>query len=333
MKTYSCFLSVVLVVRNSEALLRPMLAEVGQLVEPLVQDYEIVVVDNASTDASVEVLKDLTKENGLPNLQIYALTKEVDTDTASWVGLENALGDLVVVLDPFRDSIRLLPTMLDSSASGRDVVFAKNTIQEQNGLMYNLCQSLFNVLYRWASGLNLAAEAPQYRIVSRRVINYILQHSMPALAYKYLPATGGFSKQYIQYEFVADTKKEKNLFDSIERGIKLLVSTTRGPMRIVTGLSLFGAISNLCYSVYVLGVAFFKTNIAPGWVTLSLQQSGMFFLISMVLLVLGEYILHMSSLTNEAPPYYVGQEFTSAVVRRRKKLNIEVVGQPEQTQK
>jgi hypothetical protein len=105
----------------------------------------------------------------------------------------------------------------------------------------------------------------------------------------------------------------------------LLVSTTRAPMRLVTSLSLFGAATNLVYSVYVVAVGFLKVDVAPGWVSMSLQQSGMFFLISLVLLVLGEYILHMANLSNEGPLYHVGQEFTSAHMTRREKLNIEEV--------
>lgn len=115
----------------------------------------------------------------------------------------------------------------------------------------------------------------------------------------------------------------------MDRGLRLLVSTTRAPMRIVTSLALFGAVANLVYSVYVVLVGLLKADVAPGWVSLSLQQSGMFFLISMVLLVLGEYILHMASLSNEGPPYHVGQEFTSAHMSRREKLNIEEVGGEE----
>lgn len=94
-------------------------------------------------------------------------------------------------------------------------------------------------------------------------------------------------------------------------------------MRLVTTLSLFGALVNLFYSTYVIAVALLKPDVAPGWVTLSLQQSGMFFLISLVLLILGEYILHTASLSNEGPRYHVAQEFTSAVITRREKLNIE----------
>ena len=96
-------------------------------------------------------------------------------------------------------------------------------------------------------------------------------------------------------------------------------------MRIVTSLSLFGAAANLLYSAYIVAIGIFKADVAPGWVSLSLQQSGMFFLISMVLLVLGEYILHMTRLNNEGPLYHVAQEFTSVRMTRREKLNVEDV--------
>jgi hypothetical protein len=105
--------------------------------------------------------------------------------------------------------------------------------------------------------------------------------------------------------------------------MRLLVSTTQVPMRLVTLLSLFGAGANVVYSLYVIAIYLFKEDVTPGWTTLSLQQSGMFFLISLVLLVLGEYILHMAYLSNEGPRYDVAQEFTSAVISRREKLNVE----------
>ncbi|MEI7973005.1 MAG: hypothetical protein WCH11_01410, partial [Bdellovibrio sp.] len=63
----------------------------------------------------------------------------------------------------------------------------------------------------------------------------------------------------------------------------------------------------------------------PGWMSLSLQQSGMFFLISLVLLVLGEYVLQVASLSKEDPVYHVGQEFTSTRITRKEKLNIQEV--------
>ncbi len=317
------FLSVVLVVRNQADQLEELLVSAIATIAPLVSDFELIVVDNASGDHSIAVLKRLTAEGGLPNLQVYALTKEVDTDTASWAGLENALGDYVAVADPAIDDIAFLPPMLEKAANGADVVFAVNERKPEQSLVYLSARALFNTLYKWFNHIDLARDAPQFRVLSKRVVNFILQHPQPARAYRHLPATGGFAKANMTYSSAPQASRQKRLGESIDRGMRLLVSTTRGPMRLVTVLSLFGAVSNLVYSGYVIAVALLKEDVAPGWVTLSLQQSGMFLLISVVLLVLGEYILQMASLSNEGPPYHVAQEFTSARMTHREKLNVE----------
>lgn len=325
MAFYPVFLSVVFVVRNQSTQLRDILRTASQQVAAYASDYELIIVDNASDDESVSVLKSLTAQQGLPNLQVYALTKEVSSDTAAWVGLENALGDFVAVIDPLSDDISFLPQMLDKAFSGADVVFANNLQKPRQSVPYRLANSAFHALYKSFNGIHLAKEAPSYRVLSKRVINFILQHPQPSVTYRHLPATGGFARVNMEYSAAPIAGKVKRLGESIDRGMRLLVSTTQAPMRLVTTLSLFGAVANLVYSIYVVAIGIFKADVAPGWVSLSLQQSGMFFLISLVLLVLGEYILHMASLSNEGPLYHVGQEFTSARMTRKEKLNIETV--------
>jgi hypothetical protein len=320
---YPIFLSVVLVLRNESTTLESVLTEIAAPLANLVNDYEVIIIDNASEDDSISMLKKITNKGGLANLQVYALTKEVDSDTASWVGLENALGDFVAVIDPAADSIDLLPKLLEKALEGVDVVFASNQQKHHQGWAYFICYSIFNNVYQRFTGINLASEAPSYRVLSKSVVNFILQHPMPSLTYRHLPATGGFTKVNLVYSANTRSSNPKRLGDSIDRGMSLLVSTTRAPMRLVTVLSLFGAGSNFIYSFYVILVALLKTDVAPGWVTMSLQQSGMFFLISLVLWMLGEYILHMSRLSNEGPTFHVAQEFSSFVMTRFDKLNIE----------
>ena len=324
-KFFPVFLSVVYVVRNQEHQLESILQVASAQLSTLVSDYELIIIDNASDDGSVIALKNLTGPSGYPNLQVYALTKEVDADTAFWVGLENALGDFVVAIDPLLDDIGFLPEMLDKAVIGADVVFANNLQKPRQSISYRAAYSVFNFLYKSFNGIQLAKEAPQYRLLSKRIINFILQHSQPALTYRHLPATGGFARINMEYSSKHHSRNTKKLVGSIDRGMRLLVSTTQTPMRLVTSLTLFGAATNLIYSCYVVAIGLFKADVAPGWVSISLQQSGMFFLISLVLLVLGEYILNMASLSNEGPLYHVGQEFMSARIIRREKLNIEVV--------
>lgn len=325
MDFFPCFLSVVFVVRNRSQETERVLRDLASVIAPIVSDYELIVVDNASDDDSICVLKRLTEETGLANLQVYALTKEVDADTASWVGLENALGDFVAVIDPLSDDIQFIPKMLEHALSGADVVFANNARKPKQSLAYRWANSIFHNLYSHFNGVHLATEAPQYRILSKRVINFILQHPQPAISYRHLPATGGFAKAHLSYSSEPKCSEPKRLGESIDRGMRLLVSTTRAPMRLVTSLSLFGAVANLLYCFYIVAVGVLKTNVAPGWISFSLQQSGMFFLISLVLLVLGEYILNMASLSNEGPLYHVAQEFNSSRITRLQKLNIEEV--------
>ncbi|TLP74710.1 glycosyltransferase [Pseudomonas nitroreducens] len=323
MAFFPCFLSVVYVVRNQSDDLETILTDAAAVIAPIVSCYELIVVDNSSEDDSISTLKRLAGEQGLANLQVYALTKEVDADTASWVGMENALGDFVAVIDPLIDDIAFIPEMLDRAVGGADVVFANNARKPTQSLAYRAAYAAFNGLYNAFSGVHLAKDAPQYRMLSKRVINFILQHPQPAVSYRHLPATGGFSRAYLTYSATPKAARQKRLGDSIDRGMRLLVSTTRAPMRLVTYLSMFGAGANLVYSIYVVAIGIFKSNVAPGWVSFSLQQSGMFFLISLVLLVLGEYILHMASLSNEGPAYHVAQEFTSARMTRLERLNVE----------
>jgi hypothetical protein len=325
MSPFPIFLSVVYVVRNQQERLACIIQNASEQLASLVADYELIIVDNASNDESINTLKNLTGQSGYPNLQVYGLTQEVDSDTASWVGLESALGDFVAVIDPLLDDIGFLPTMLEKAVMGTDVVFANNLQKPRQSFAYRMAYSVFNILYKSFNGIHLDNEAPPYRLLSKRVVNFILQHPQPAITYRHLPASGGFARINMEYSAQPLSTYIKKLGESTNRGMRLIVSTTQAPMRLVTSLSLFGAAANLIYSLYVVVIGLFKTDVAPGWVSISLQQSGMFFLISLVLLVLGEYILQMARLSNEGPLYHVAQEFTSARMVSREKLNIEDV--------
>jgi len=322
------FLTVVCVVRNQANRLEELAREVAQGIGPLVRDYDLVFIDNGSDDHSVAELKRITDAGGIENVQVYALAKEVDSDVAALVGLENALGDFAVVLDPISDSIPFLHQMLSQAVMGADVVFARNTARSPQTLTYSMASFLFNCMYKWFAGVHLINEAPKYRMLSRKVVNFILQHPRASLVYRQLPATAGFVKVNLTYSKVSSYLPRKRLCASLDRGVQMLVSSTRAPMRLVTGMSLFGAYANVLYSLYVVCIALFKEDVAPGWVSMSLQQSGMFFLISLVLLVLGEYLLSVVSLSGEGPGFRVAQEFKSSRMSRQEHLNVSAMSVP-----
>lgn len=331
MVRFPVFLSIVFVLRNRETDLKPILENAVSNASSIVTEFEIVVVDNGSDDSSVGTLRELTREGGVPNVQVLALTEELDADTAAWVGLENALGDFVAVVDPLTEEVSFLATMLEPAVRGADVVFAYNLSKPLQSFAYRTGSFLFNYLYKLVGGVHLSRDMPQYRLLSKRLTNFILQHPTPLATYRRLPTSSTFSRVNLEYTAAPVRQEKKRLGASIDRGMRLLVSTTKAPMRIVTTLSLFGAVANLLYSAYVVVTYLVKPDVAAGWASLSLQQSGMFFLLSLVLLVLGEYILNMSSLANEGPGYHVGQEFSSEKMYAKHKLNVEETSGPEVT--
>jgi len=290
-----------------------------------VRDHEIIIIDNASNDNSVKVLKELSGSDGIPNLQVYALTNEVDKDIAIMLGLENSLGDFALIIDHETDNISIINGILVSLKDEVDVVFVRNKKNKSCGYLYSISSYIFNSIFRFFNGINLPVSIIGCQLLSRKVVNFILQDSHPELAYRYLPVTAGFSRKDLEYSVQPLTKrKKKKLFTSIERGIRLLVSTTQLPIRIVTLLSIFGALINLLYSIYVVIIAFVKEDVAEGWVSLSMQNSGMFFIFSIAIFFLSEYVLHMVRLGDKKPSYYIAQEFNSVHMTYREKLNIEI---------
>lgn len=323
MAYFPVFLSVVLIIRNESPRIKDILSKAGEKISEIVADYELIVVDNASTDDSAQALQQLCSDGGLPNLQVYSLIKEVDRDTAAWVGVENALGDFVSVFDPLQDDLKILPKMLEHAVRGVDVVFANNLTKIPQGLIYKTAYAGFDRLYKYFNGIHLSKEVPLCRLLSRTVVNFVLRHPSPELSYRLLPATGGFSKFNLDYTAPVEITEKKSVREALNRGVRLLVSTSRVPMRLITSLCLFGSIANVIYSIYVLLVSLFRDDIAPGWASLSLQQSGMFFLVSLVLLILSEYIMYMVSLSSGGPTYHIAKEFTSTKITRQEKLNVE----------
>ena len=318
------FLSVVVVLRDDAPRLLPMLHRLSEQLSNLVNDYELIMVDNMSTDGTMRVLEELTKPGGMPNLQCYVLTKEVDFDTASWAGVSSALGDFVAVVELDLAETSVIADMVARALEGTEVVLARNTASASAVTAYSIARRLFVRGCRRLIGVDFANDAPRSRLLSRGVVNHLQQYNVPTIMYRALPAKSGFTKSTVLFSQPRTAAtRSTDLWGAFDRGVQLLVTSTSAPMRLVGMLSLFGAAANLLYSLYVIAVALTRDNVAPGWVTLSLQQSGMFFLLSLVLFVLGEYVLNIPLLHAGTPKWHIAREFASATITRKERLNIQ----------
>lgn len=319
-------LSVVMVVDGWSERAAEVAAAVARDVDSLVSDYEIILVDNGSSAASIADYRAMTQSAGLPNVQVYRLLHPVQPETAAWAGVENSLGDFVLVYDPFHESLEHLQTALDAATAGRDVVLFVNDMPHRESVARRGLRRLFGATFRALGGVNLPVEASQFRLISKRVVSYLLQQPRPAARYRAMPATAGFSTEIIRYRAPREVVRHVSLRSQARRALNLLVSNTTALLRITSTLGLAGAMLNVLYSIYVIVVAFTRPHVAAGWTTLSLQQSGMFFLLSLIIFVLTEYAIDHLRSSRSGTPYFLVDEMTSAVLTRRQRLNVETQG-------
>lgn len=325
LEKYPLLLSVVMVVDGWIDEVPAIAADVSARIASLVTDYEIIFVDSASGGNADAIYRQITSTEALPNIQVYKLLQQVDYEVAAWAGVENSLGDFVVVFDPFSETLDPLREALAHTIDEKlDVALIVNDMPERSSLAASALRPAFLTLFRWINGMNLAIEASQYRLISKRVIAYLLQQPRPASQYRTLPMRAGFPKRIFRYSAKRRPRARPGLGDDMRRAFRILMSSSTAPARVASFLSLAGAFLNILYSIYVVVLAFTRSDLEPGWVTLSLQQSGMFFLFSLLAFVLTEYLIDTIRGGRIGTSYFVVEELNSPVLTRRDKLNVDV---------
>lgn len=323
---HQILLSVVMVVQGWSAQADEIVHDVARQIDPLVSDYEIILVDNGSTEGSAAHYRSITQAEGQPNVQVFRLLGEVQQEVAAWAGVENSLGDYVLVFDPFHESLEPLPEALEAIAKGREIVLLVNTAPHRENVTRRVLRRGYGRLFRALGGIDLPVEASQFRLMSKRVVSFLLQQPRPAARYRTSPAVAGFATAVIRYAAPRQRGARNSLGRQMRHALSLLVSNTTALLRVTSTLGLLGAVLNMLYSVYVVMIALTRPHVAAGWTTLSLQQSGMFFLYSLIIFVLTEYAIDHLRNARTGTAYFLIDEMTSAVLTRRERLNVETQG-------
>lgn len=321
----NAFLSLVVINQNEEESLLETVDDLFEQLNSITTQFELIIVDNCSSDSSVKILEEISLNDKYKNIQIYALSHSVDMQTAAFAGIENALGDFVCIYNQIPTDQKLMRDLFNNAVNGNDYVYIGSVTQEKGNFPYRALRGLFRLIYRAINRKSIHRNDPPFKVLSKNLINYILRHQEPLIKYKFLNPESIFSSKELSYNAKIISSERKNFYKGIDEGFQLLVSSAEIPMRIVTSLSLLGAIFSIFYSLYVLYVSFTNNNIADGWASISLQLSLMFFLISCVLIILGEYVLKTTRLSNYEPHYLVSKEFTSQTRDVQETLNVESI--------
>jgi polyisoprenyl-phosphate glycosyltransferase len=191
--------SVVLSFRNEAETIRPMIKRLDAALSGEHAEYEIIYVNDASTDASLSVLLDERSRN--PRVKVLNLSRRFGVAEGVLAGMAAVNGDIVVYMDAdLQDPPELIPVMLAKWRAGADVV---HTIRTKRHGEHPLKMWATRMGYRaiqFGSTVELPVNAGDFKLLSRHVAEHLLtlRESDPYL--RGLIAWIGFNQTFIAYE-------------------------------------------------------------------------------------------------------------------------------------
>ena len=315
------FVSVVAPVRDGGGRIGPFLDDVARLLARHFELWEIVLVDDGSRDATVlEVEERLEK---IPNVRLLRLSRPFGVETAILAGLEAAIGDFVVVMRPAHDPPQEIPAMVERAVGGADIVAGVLPDDVPDFWFARVGSRLFHAYAGRVLGVEAPRRGTDFRVLSRRAVNALVRIKDRLRHFRMHGALVGFATEEHPYRPLPDAPRTRTLAERAALAVGVVVAGTTHPLRLVSLGGLFAAGLNVAYAIYVIVVYIVKEDVAPGWATLSLTSSAMFFLLFLALAVLSEYVGRILLEIRTAPQYWILEERVSNVMdARRERENV-----------
>ena len=323
MKRSEIFLSVVVRLRDAAGFIGPALQRLIGVMEENFGFYEILLVDDASSDDTRTIVGDIQRQ--ARNIQLYILAQRRGDNIAVTAGLDHAIGDMIVILDLKVDPPELIPAMVDRAVKGTEIVYGLPRERLAGTGIYN---RLFGWLIYAMSRINqvdVPLAVSGYRLISRTVLNFMLEAPDRHRTLMLLPAISGYPHATIEYDRLISHQKGRRTRkrQAFIKALDLVFSTSARPfLRVSTLMSLGISLVSFLYAILVVVIAIFKEEVTPGWVSLSLQISGLFFLTCIVLALLSEYLLQVLEVTKGGPRYYIAYQTHSSTLSLASALNV-----------
>lgn len=300
----SCVIPAFNEARNLGAVLPQILATLASMSEHI----ELIVVDDGSGDDSADVMHSLCAAHS--EVVYLKLSRNFGKEAALMAGLDASRGDVVILMDADgQHPVTLLPQMLEKWRQGADVVYAvRQSRDDQSGLQISLT-GLFYKLVNLGNRVKIPANAGDFRLMDRAVVEALKRLPERNRFMKGLYAWVGFNSTAIDYQPLprADGRSNFGLRGSFSLALTGMLAFSIAPLRALTLIGLVLSALALGYGAWVV-VEYFFTGIAvPGYATIVV---GMMFFSGIQLLsigVLAEYVGRIYEEVKQRPSYLISE--------------------------
>jgi dolichol-phosphate mannosyltransferase len=298
-------ISLVIPIFNEEKLIDELVKRTISSLESIIPDYEVIFVDDGSTDQSLNKILVWQQKNR--KIKVLSLSKNFGHQAAYTAGLEHAKVELVAMMDgDLQDPPELLSEMYRKIKDEDFDIVSGKKIGRKGKKGRNLYAFLFHLFFKHIGEIKNMENSGNYSMMKREAVNALL---MMKEKVRYLPGLRtfiGFRQGYV--EFVREDRFKGNPKMSIRKLFILaadaIFSFSRFPIRFCLILGTIGTLVFMGAGIYVLIAKAYGFAVI-GW---SSTLLSIYFLGSIQLVfmgILGEYVYRSYKESQNRPIYFV----------------------------
>ncbi len=312
-------ISLVVPAFNEESLLEQFIKTVFALIAGLPYRFEIIFVDDGSTDDTWPVIHNLKDER----IKGIRFSRNFGKEAAIHAGLTASEGDAAIVIDAdLQHPPDLIPQMIRRwSESNAMIVEAEKIVRQKESLFRRLGSNLFYYLFYKLTRIRLQ-NASDFKLLDRQVVELFINLPERNRFFRGLTAWMGFSAEKIQYtpaqRPVESGASRWSVFQLFSLAFRSIFSYSSIPLQLVTW---FGILT-LCFSI-LLGIQTLWNKISgvaiEGFTTVILLQLIIGSILMISLGLIGEYLARIYDEIKARPVYIVSETFSTGVFASKSK--------------
>jgi glycosyltransferase involved in cell wall biosynthesis len=278
-------LSIVTPIYNEADTIEILLRAIREALSGLRLPYEVIIVDDGSTDGSWKVLRDIARRNDwVQILRAIRLSRNFGKEAAIAAGLEMSCGDAVIVMDgDLQHPPSMIPDMIrlwEKAEGGVDVVEAVKQERTNESIFHTCAARVFYSVFGRLSGFRMN-NTTDFKLMDRRVVNAWLKMREHNLFFRGMTEWLGF--RHVEIPFIAPDRRNGrskwSLFSLIKMSTNAISSFTSVPLQLVT---IFGFVF-LLFALLLGAEAF--------WMKITGRALEGFTTVNLLLLIIGSFLM------------------------------------------
>ncbi len=297
-------ISVVSPVYRGEKMLSELVRRIKENVLTLTENYEIILVNDASPDNSwTEIEKACATDKRIKGLN---LSRNFGQHYAITAGLQFAKGEWVVVMDcDLQDRPEEIPNLYRKAKEGWDIVYARR-VERQDEFLKKMSSSVFHILFDWLSGLKTDKSIANFGVYHSIVIKEYNKMGEQARSFGTLIAYLGFKSSSIDVLHAErlDGKSSYSIHKLLKLSFDVIISNSNKPLRLAVGIGFCMAFFSFVLALYNLIAHFVGIITVEGFTT---TVFSIWFVGGMLLFVIGILGLYIGKIFDQvkARPLFV----------------------------